>query len=264
MINTIAFFDSGIGGIPYLEYLRNLAPGFDYIYLADNASFPYGTKSGEEIKEIVLSAVGRFIKQTNPDIVVIACNTATVVTLPYLRERYDVPFVGVVPAVKPAASMSGNKRIGLFATNKTVSDNYTDNLISQFADNCEVVKLADPGIVSFVEKRLLEADEREILSILKPVADYFIERKVDHIVLGCTHFLFIDKYMEKLLPEEIKTIDSRDGVSRQVLRLAGVKEIHICGKSRGTGRFFVTSESSNLAYYKRMAERFSLEYSGII
>ena len=152
MSKTVAFFDSGIGGIPYLIHLKNIKPDLNYVYLADNANFPYGIKTGETIKEIVLSAIERFIKKTTPDVIVIACNTATVVTLPYLREKFSVPFVGVVPAVKPAALMSENKRIGLFATNKTVSDSYTDNLISQFAGNCEVYKNADSNIVSFIEK----------------------------------------------------------------------------------------------------------------
>ncbi|MDX9802045.1 MAG: glutamate racemase [Spirochaetia bacterium] len=263
MSKTIAFFDSGIGGIPYLVNLRSISPDFHYVYLADNANFPYGIKSGEEIRKIVLSAVSRFIEKTDPDIIVIACNTATVVTLPYLREKYKIPFVGVVPAVKPAASVSENKRIGLFATNKTVSDHYTDNLISQYAGGCEIFKYADPGIVSFVESRFLDAQKDEILSILKPAADFFIEKKVDHVVLGCTHFLFIDKHLESLFPDAIRTIDSRSGVSRQVMRLAeGVTRNK---KSRiNNNDFYITSESKDTVYYKKIAERFSLRYSGII
>ncbi len=263
MSKTIAFFDSGIGGIPYLDNLRNIAPDLNYVYLADTENFPYGIKSGEEIRKIVLSAVSRLIEKTAPDIIVIACNTATVVTLPYLREKYNIPFVGVVPAVKPAASVSWNKRIGLLATNKTVSDNYTDNLISQYADGCEVFKYADPDIVSFVENRLLDAKNDEILAILKPAADFFIEKRVDHVVLGCTHFLFIDKYLETLFPDAIRTIDSRSGVSRQVLRIAeGLTENKRSNLS--VNDFYLTSELKGAIYYKRIAEKFSLRYSGII
>ena len=283
MSKTITFFDSGIGGIPYLIHLKNIKPYFNYVYVADNANFPYGIKPGEVIKEIVLSSIGRLIEKTIPDVIVIACNTATVVTLPYLREKFDVPFVGVVPAVKPAASMSENKRIGLFATNKTVSDSYTDNLISQFAGNCEVYKYADSNIVSFIENKMFESDEKEILEFLKPAANYFIEKDVDHVVLGCTHFLFINDMLENLFPEKIKTIDSREGVSRQILQVlkeneaeAFVREFsyaHKCAVSIGTlpgnasqntNLFYVTSTNINIDYYKKIAERFSLKYSGII
>lgn len=262
-MKKIAFFDSGIGGIPYLLHLRSICKDFDCIYLADNKNFPYGTKGGEEIKNIVLAAVEKLIEKTSPDIIVIACNTASVVTLPCLREKYDIPFVGVVPAVKTAANNSGNKRIGLFATNKTVSDSYTDNLLSSFADDCLVYKFADPNIVSFVEQKLLEASEEEILEILKPAADYFTEKNVDYVILGCTHFLFIDKYLEKLFPENIKTIDSREGVSKQILRLSGFHTTASCNKKNSVkkGEFYVTIENNN---YEKIAEQFFLEYRGVI
>ncbi|MCL2704761.1 MAG: glutamate racemase [Spirochaetaceae bacterium] len=288
MNKTIAFFDSGIGGIPYLIHLRNIKSDFNYVYLADNANFPYGIKTGETIKEIVLSAIGRFIEKTSPDVIVIACNTATVVTLPYLREKYNIPFVGVVPAVKPAASISENKRIGLFATNKTVSDSYTDNLISQFAGNCEVYKYADPNIVSFIENKMFESDNKEIMDFLLPAANYFIEKDVDHVVLGCTHFLFIHDTLENLFPQKIKIIDSREGVSRQVLRI--ISDTDTCarfslrrrcavsiedtakqtawdsdtGSKINDSAFYLTSSSVNNDYYKKIAERFMIKYSGII
>ncbi|MCL2480198.1 MAG: glutamate racemase [Spirochaetaceae bacterium] len=282
MNKTIAFFDSGIGGIPYLIHLKNIKPDLNYVYLADNANFPYGIKNGEVIKEIVLSAIDRLIKKITPDVIVIACNTATVVTLPYLREKFTIPFVGVVPAVKPAASMSENKRIGLFATNKTVSDSYTDNLIAQFAGNCEVHKYADPNIVSFIENKMFESENKEILEFLIPAANFFIEKDVDHVVLGCTHFLFIHDMLENLFPEKIKTIDSREGVSRQVLRIisdmdvaphasqgwrsAWGKDMAVASQSvkRDRDCFYVTSSNINNDYYKKIADRFMLKYSGII
>jgi len=281
MNKTITFFDSGIGGIPYLIHLKNIKPDLNYVYLADNANFPYGIKNGEVIKEIVLSAIDRLIKKTNPDVIVIACNTATVVTLPYLREKFNIPFVGVVPAVKPAALISENKKIGLFATNKTVSDSYTDNLISQFAGNCEVYKYADPNIVSFIENKMFESESKEVLKYLIPTAEYFIEKDVDHVVLGCTHFLFINDMLENLFPEKIKTIDSREGVSRQVLRI--ISDMDTCerfslrrrcavsigdtAKHSATPEsdcFYVTSSNINIDYYKKIAKRFKLKYSGII
>ncbi len=186
---------------------------------------------------------------------------------------FTAPFVGVVPAVKPAAIYSENKRIGLFATNKTVSDSYVDSLISQFANRCEVFRYADYRIVDFIERKFIDSSEPEILEMLKPAAAYFSEKKVDHVVLGCTHFLFIDKYMEKLLPENIKTIDSREGVSRQALRIVSGTEMkhEKEWKSKEAGKqkkaasgFFTTSETPGSSYYRKIAEMFSLEYKGII
>ncbi|MCL2293771.1 MAG: glutamate racemase [Spirochaetes bacterium] len=271
MTKTIAFFDSGIGGLPYLIHLKNIKPDFNYVYLADTANFPYGIKSGEMIKEIVLSAISRFIEITAPDVVVIACNTASVITLPYLREKFAVPFIGVVPAVKPAASMSENKRIGLFATNKTVSDNYTDNLISQFAGNCEVYKYADSNIVSFIETKMFESDKKQILDFLRPAAEFFIEKDVDHVVLGCTHFLFIDDILEDLFPPQIKTISSREGVSRQILHILGESNAAAGGSIKNNqveadnakNCFYVTSET-NREYYKKVAAAFRLQFAGVI
>ena len=272
MTRRIAFFDSGIGGIPYLVHLRELAPEFSYIYLADTKNFPYGLKNGEQLRVAVLGAVEKLIKKGEPDAIVIACNTATVATLPYLREMFRVPFVGVVPAVKPAAIYSENKRIGLFATNKTVSDSYVDSLISQFANRCEVFRYADYRIVDFIERKFIDSSEPEILEMLKPAAAFFSEKKVDHVVLGCTHFLFVDKYMEKLLPENIKTIDSREGVSRQALRIVSDSDMmqgkdwkgKETDKQKTTSGFFTTSETPGNSYYRKIAGMFSLEYKGVI
>ena len=150
MSKIIGFFDSGIGGLPYLKLMRDTAPDYCYKYVADSRNFPYGIKKKEDIILIVTEIIGEFICKQKPSVIVIACNTASVVALDKLRDIYSVPFIGVVPAIKPAAKKSGLKRIGLFATNRTVSDIYTEKLISAFASDCEVYKFADPGIVSFV------------------------------------------------------------------------------------------------------------------
>ena len=128
MSKVIGFYDSGIGGLPYLEWLKKHTTGCSFRYLAESAHFPFGIKTEPEIKEIVVESIGRFIEKEHPDLIVIACNTASVTALETLRQNYPIPFVGVVPAIKPAASISKKKSIGLFATNKTVSQLYTHNM----------------------------------------------------------------------------------------------------------------------------------------
>jgi len=170
--------------------------------------------------------------------------------------------------------MSENKRIGLFATNKTVSDSYTDNLISQFAGNCEVHKYADSNIVSFIENKMFETEDNKVLEFLVPAANFFIKEDVDHVVLGCTHFLFITDILENLFSGKIKTIDSREGVSRQTLHILGCDkardsnmDVAQCAnndQSKNSGSFYVTSSDVNIDYYKKIADRFMLKYSGII
>lgn len=262
MSKTAGFFDSGIGGLPYLQYMREKAPDYCYKYVADSENFPYGVKSRTDILDIVVDIIGRFIKQENPSIIIIACNTASVIALEKLRNTYNIPFVGVVPAIKPAANISKKRRIGLFATNRTVSDAYTENLISSFANGCEVFKFADPDIVSFIENKFFESDEKSIMDSIQPAVDYFIEKKVDNIILGCTHFLYLDKYFSMMVPPSISIIDSREGVSNQALKVmdnAPETENENCSDS-----FFVTSEDESAENYRFFSDFFNLKYSGIL
>ena len=261
MSKIIGFFDSGIGGLPYLHYMMEKAPHFCYKYLADSRNFPYGIKTTEEIIRIVTHLIGDFIEKENPSVIVVACNTASVTALENIRNKYSIPFVGVVPAIKPAAVLSENGRIGLFATNKTVSDSYTENLIKSFASNCKVLSYADPEIVSFIENRFFFADEDEITAAVKPAADYFVKNKSDCIILGCTHFLYLEKYFRKLVPENVEIVDSREGVINQALRVLENSGENTAESCRNL--FFVTSDKFS-ENYRKFAEYFNLEFSGIL
>ena len=260
MSRVIGFFDSGIGGLPYLSYMIKKAPRNCYKYLADSKNFPYGIKSTEEIKIIVTDLIGDFIIKENPSIIVIACNTASVTALENLRKKYSIPFIGVVPAIKPAAGISENGRIGLFATNKTVSDSYTADLINSFASNCKVLSYADPDIVTFIEKRFFFADEAEIIELIKPAAEFFVKNRSDSIILGCTHFLYLEKYFRKIIPENVEIIDSREGVINQALKVLETTVDLPVNKCRNS--FFVTSEDENSENYKKFADYFNLDFAG--
>ena len=218
----IAFFDSGVGGIPYLLMVAGRYPEGKYFYCADTKYFPYGQKPDERIREIVLEGVGRLIDSVEPDLVVVACNTASVVALGALRDTFPLPFVGVVPAVKPAARISTVKRIGLLATSRTVAEAYTDNLIQSFASDCRVFRLASPELVTFVEHGYPSASAEEIEGALRDTVDWCVENRIDTLILGCTHFIFLGDHLARLLGPGVAIVDSVEGVGNQALRVLGV------------------------------------------
>ena len=262
MSKVIGFYDSGIGGLPYLEWLKKHTTGCSFRYLAESRHFPFGTKTEPEIKAIVIESIGRFIESEHPDLIVIACNTASVTALAALRQTYNIPFVGVVPAIKPAAGVSKKKAIGLFATNKTVSQLYTQNLIDTFASGCRVSKFAMPEIVAFVEKKIFNAPEDEIEKIITPAADFFKKEGVDTVILGCTHFVYLEDSFKKVLGSTISVIDSREGVGNRAISLLEKIEDH---NDDGKGdMFFVTSVEKMPVNYKSIGSRYGLSFGGEI
>jgi len=275
----IAVFDSGVGGLPYLAWMKQHLPGESFVYLADRENFPYGEKDEDRLRSIVLDTVGRFIDARDPEVMVIACNTASVVALADLRDRFQVPFVGVVPAVKPAAALSETGAIGILATRRTVEDPYTDGLVDSFARNCRVYRYAGVEIVDLVENRLFTAAEEEKRRVLQPAVDYFRERRVDTVVVACTHFIFVQQELEEMLGPGVRVIDSREGVGRQVihiLREAGlIKDSKASDSSAGTHPsdtagmksnkdYFFISECRNEKRYRRFAETYGLNWGGVL
>ena len=158
------FLDSGTGGIPYMNFLRQKCPEASCVYVADTKNFPYGEKSAEEIVDAVISICGKIIKKFEPKVIVIACNTMSVNALEQVRAAFpSVSFVGTVPAIKLAASISKKRRIGLLATNSTVNHPYNQNLKQQFAADCTLVCRGDADLISFVEHESLLQPKRNVL-----------------------------------------------------------------------------------------------------
>ncbi len=266
MNNTcqVAFFDSGIGGLPYLHWVRNVYPGISCSYLADRANFPYGQKPINDLVSLIIDAMARYLEAVHPSLVVVACNTASVTSLQALRDHFDVPFVGVVPAIKPAAALSRKRSIGLLATRRTVEDPYTDNLVRLFADGYLVERFAGVDIVDFVENRLLDAEPDEVERVIGPALRHFGEKNIDTLVLGCTHFLHIKETLVKAFGPEIEIVDSLEGVGKQVVRLidreVSLPESGIPERSL----FFKTGTEENELMYRRFAGQFGLEWGGVL
>lgn len=217
----IAFLDSGIGGVPYLLACRRELPAERYVYYADNAHFPYGERSTDELRSIVVETAGRLIEREHPRLIVVACNTASVVALEHLRESFAVPFVGVVPAIKPAAEEVGDGSIGVLATSRTVEDAYVSMLIRRFARDNDVRLVAAGGLVQLVEERLGSIEPSELSLVLREPVRELRDSGVRAVVLGCTHFIHVRDRIEELLGPEIRIVDSVEGVTRQTMRIAG-------------------------------------------
>jgi glutamate racemase len=268
--NPIAFIDSGVGGLPYLAHTRGLLPGEGYVYVADRANFPYGGKPRARIIDAVASLVEALIAREDPRLIVVACNTASVVALEALRARFPVPFVGVVPAVKPAAAASGERRFGVLATRRTVEGRYLSDLVRRFADGCTVVSLPAGGLVEFVEQDLLGASRAQRLARVAAEVERFRQAGIDTLVLGCTHFLHLEEEFRVLVgPEGIRIIDSRAGVTRQVERLLGAPTERAASAAdpepaAPAGSFYVTGLLPIEERYRLFAERFGLAFGGVL
>jgi glutamate racemase len=199
--------------------MRELLPNERFSYVADTAHFPYGERTTEELTEIIHSQMERVIARLDPKLAVVACNTASVVALADLRAAFGIPFVGVVPAIKPAAEHTVNGVIGLLATRKTVEDPYTRNLEQQFAADTRVCRFAGVEIVELVERHFFSAPKERKREILRPAVEYFRTCGIDQLILACTHFLFLEEDLAAMLGPGVSLVDSRDGVARQTRRI---------------------------------------------
>jgi glutamate racemase len=214
----IGFFDSGIGGITVLNEAIRQLPNEDYIYFADTDNTPYGVKPKEEVKKYILNAI-EFIYAKGVDAIVIACNTATSIAIEELRGKYNIPILGMEPAVKPAIERnhSTNKRVLVTATPLTLKEEKLKNLIEKVGNEDLVDLLPLPRLVEFAEKYRFQ--DIEIVNYLENEFAKFNLNEYGTIVLGCTHFPFYKKIIRELLPLEIDIIDGNEGTVRNLKRI---------------------------------------------
>lgn len=265
-----AILDSGTGGIPYMIDIKQKRPDCSCVYLGDTAHFPYGQKTHDEVVENASLAVQKIISLWNPKCIVVACNTISVTALDELRKNFaPLPFIGTVPAIKLAARITRNKRIGLLATNLTVNHPYTNKLIEDFACDCKVIKLGDPDLVDFIEHKYFVSDENERFEAIRKDIDFFKSKDVDTIILGCTHFTHIASEFTSMCGKDIIVIDSRDGVSNQAIKVRFEKSQEDNKNSPAVlpcedMSFFVTSleTQKNEDEYKSLCSSFNIPWGG--
>jgi len=221
---TILVFDSGLGGLTVLREIVAARPDAHYVYVADDAFFPYGHHSEEQIIARVVPLVGELIAAHAPNLVVIACNTASTLVMSHLRNAYSVPFVGTVPAIKPACASSRTKRVSVLGTKGTVKREYTRKLIDDFAQGCEVTLVGSAELASLAERALngLYVSDKDISAELAPC---FVgagdAARTDAIVLACTHYPLLLDRLTKLAPWPVDWIDPAPAIARRVSDLLG-------------------------------------------
>ena len=219
LARPIVIFDSGVGGLSIYQEIKQALPHIEVIYCADTLAFPYGPKSEEEVIKRTSHCLAELAKQYNPALAVIACNTASTISLPRVRTELDFPVVGVVPAIKTASEESYNRCIGLLATPGTVERDYTDQLINDFADDCQIIRVGSSELVHLAEQ-YLRGEKVETKHLEEIVAPFFANgHRADAIVLGCTHFPLLRDELKKASPDSVQWIDSGAAIARRVKHL---------------------------------------------
>lgn len=219
---TILVFDSGLGGLTVFREILKARPDATYVYVADDAFFPYGHHTEEEIIARVVPLIGDLIGSWQPAVAVVACNTASTLVMTHLRASYAVPFVGTVPAIKPACLSSKTKRVSVLGTRGTVKREYTQRLIREFGQGCEVTLVGSGDLASLAEADLRgEAISNE--AIAAEIAPCFVDvdARTDTVVLACTHFPLLLDRMKQLAPWSVDWIDPAPAIARRTADLMG-------------------------------------------
>jgi glutamate racemase len=236
---TILVFDSGLGGLTVFREVAAARPDANLVYAADDAFFPYAGHGEATLVTRVVTVIGDLIRSARPALVVIACNTASTLVLPRLRAEYSLPFVGTVPAIKPACAASRSKRVSVLGTEATIAREYTRKLIRDFAGDCEVTLVGSARLAPIAE-RALRGEPTDDAEIAAEIAPCFLDdgtRRTDTVVLACTHYpLLLDRF-ERLAPWPVAWIDPAPAIARRVVDLLGEGP----PGERGTGRALFTS-----------------------
>lgn len=243
--SPVLLFDSGVGGLSVTDAVRALIPAAPLVYVADTGGFPYGTRGEAEIAARVPALLGRLAERYRPRLIVIACNTASTIALGAVRAALDVPVVGTVPAIKPAALASVTRAIGVLGTEATVRQPYVDRLAADHAADCLVLRHGSARLVELAEAELRgrpgeDADFRAILAGLldRPGGD-----RIDTVVLACTHFPLVAGRLAAVAPRPLAFVDGAGGIARRVAALTAGQ----CWPAAARAGVFVTTSAVDAA-----------------
>ena len=243
-IHPVGIFDSGVGGLSVLSEIAKQLPQEEYYYVADQAHVPYGSRSIHDVREFS-EEITRFLLSKEVKLVVIACNTASAAALNYLRDKFpQIPFVGMEPAVKPAAEGTISGVVGVLATPATFQGELYTSVLERFANGVMVLQDTCPGLVSQIEKGEIHSSETR--TILENALHPMIQKGIDRVVLGCTHYPFIIPLIQEIVGPQIEVIDPSPAIARQVLRVLERNNLlNLAGES-GSVNFFSTGNGSLL------------------
>jgi glutamate racemase len=223
MVPRILVFDSGVGGLTVFREIVRARPEANYVYVADDALFPYGGIEEHRLTTHIVSLMERLIAAHAPDLVVIACNTASTIALSALRASFEVPFVGTVPAIKPACAASVTRRVSVLGTQATVRQEYTRGLIEQYGGGCAVTLVGSARLAGFAEAELAGSPAADD-ALRAEIAACFVEQdgaRTDTVVLACTHYPLLAERLERVAPWPVRWLDPAPAIARRVVDLVG-------------------------------------------
>jgi glutamate racemase len=242
--SPIGIFDSGVGGLSVLRAIREQMPEESVIYFGDQGHIPYGPRPMEQIRNFS-EAITKFLLHQNAKIIVVACNTASAAALKYLREAFPhVPFVGMEPAVKPAAEHTQTGKVGVLATPATFQGALYASVVERFANGVQLLQDTCPGLVQEIEQgNLSGAETRRILdSALLPM----LEKNIDTVVLGCTHYPFVIPLIQQIVGDKVRVIDPAPAVAKQVRRVLEAHGTKTDSRERGNVKFYTSGDPQEL------------------
>jgi glutamate racemase len=255
-------FDSGLGGLTVLAEIRRLRPDVDIVYVADDAAFPYGRLSDSALMSRVEAVMARVVAEQTPDIVVIACSTASTLALPHLRAAHPrLPFVGTVPAIKPAARESQSGLVSVLATPGTIARDYTHDLVRDYAADCEVTLVGSAHLAPIAE-RAMRGEAVDDAEIAREIAPCFVEkngRRTDCVVLACTHFPLLIDRLKRLAPWPVLFVDPAPAIARRLDALLGEAPKGSAPRRPGTAIF--TSGAPPGARLQKALLRYGLTFT---
>ncbi|OOF42483.1 glutamate racemase [Rodentibacter rarus] len=258
---TILFFDSGLGGFSVYRETKKLLPNWHYLYCFDNGGFPYSERSEESIIQRTLSACRLIDAQHSLEAIVIACNTASTVVLPILRENFSIPIIGTVPAIKPAAEISKTQHIGLLATKGTVKRHYVDELIHKFAQHHQVERLGSTKLVEIAEQKI-RGHSVDLIALKDELSPWANMPDLDTLILGCTHFPLIKDEIKLCLPQVKYFMDPGPAIAKRIQSLlSGVK---IRNKSEKSNQMFCTKHFPEELQFKQILPLWGFDRLNVI
>lgn len=253
--NPIGIFDSGVGGTSIWKEIYSILPNEHTIYLADSANAPYGPKGKEAIIDLSIKNTEYLISK-NCKLIVVACNTATTNAIDYLRSNYDIPFIGIEPAIKPAALKTKTNAVGILATKGTLTSELFSKTANLFANDIKIVEKIGDGIVELIESGKLQSEEMKAL--LKIYLEPMIKANIDYLVLGCTHYPYLIPILIDLLPNHVKIIDSGEAVARQTRAVLEKNDLLNTKTTQALNEFYT---NGNLNVMKQLlGENFVVKY----
>ncbi len=253
----IGIFDSGVGGTSIWKEIHTLLPFENTIYLADSKNAPYGYKSVDEIISLSIKNTELLIEM-GCKIIVVACNTATTNAISILREQFNIPIIGIEPAIKPAALKTQSKNIGILATKGTLNSSLFISTSGEFTNDISIIEVIGEGLVHLIEEGSI--NNQETILLLKKYLQPMLKANIDYLVLGCSHYPYLIPQLKKLLPEKVSIIDSGEAIARQTKSILEHHNLMSISKEKPKLEFFTNSDIKTIQQFlKDYSNKISLK-----